>query len=182
MTDIAALLAEARRPERTIEVCLRGDLRAEWELLDEQLREAEKKPRTSLGEEGPVELAQQVEALQEQMKSSIVTLRLRAMPRREWTSLVAEHPPRPDAAEDKGNIVNMATFFDVAAPRTIVEPELTDGQFEQLADAISNGQWTQLANAVWAVNAGSVDVPFSHAASRISRKSAETSKQPNDSA
>jgi len=177
MVDIAnidALLEQAHRPERTVEVCLRGDLRAEFELLEEQLVEAEKKPRESLSDPGPALIADQIEALREQMKSATIRIRLRAMPRREWATLVAEHPPRPDAAEDKGRLINMSSFFDAAVPKCIVDPDLSPTQFDRMVDAISNGQWSELANAAWLVNTGTVDVPFSRAALRISRNSDET--------
>lgn len=182
MVDIAnidALLEQARRPERTVEVCLRGDLRAEFELLEEQLREADKKERTSLADPGPAPIIEQMDELREQMRGATIRIRLRAMPRRDWATLVAEHPPRDDVAADKGRLVNMSTFFDAAVPRCIVDPDLSPQQFDRMVDAISNGQWSELANAAWLVNTGAVDVPFSPVASRISRNSDETSKPPS---
>jgi len=173
--DIAQLLADARLPERTVDVCLRGDLQADFEDLTKALSEAKGAPRTSLADGGQVaSITEQIVALREQMAAATVTLRLRAMPRRDWAKMVAEHPPRDDNRDDKTRGINNETFHDAAVRACLVEPELGPGQFDALFDAVTDYQWSEIVSAVWMVNRGAVDVPFLPAGLRISPSSDAT--------
>ena len=96
MSDVKALIASARLPERSVAICLQPDLTAELQDLERRLEEADATQRASGSLAGGerVELAQQMEDVRARMKSHTVDFRLRALPRRRWTALVAEHPPR----------------------------------------------------------------------------------------
>ena len=95
----------------------------------------------------------------QRMRDHTLTTRVRALPHRDWARLVAAHPPREDNATDRRRVVNMSTFFYEVVPLCL--PDLTAAQFEKLDALISEGEWDKLSTAVWAVNTGSVDVPFS---------------------
>jgi hypothetical protein len=138
MADIAALLANAKRAELPVDVYLGPP---ELPIEYGQLKDDE---RDTVGR---------------RMREHTLTTRVRALPHREWAKLVAAHPPRDDVAADRRRVVNMSTFFDVAVPPCLVD--LTADQYEQLDRLISEGEWDKLCSAVWAVNTGSVEVPFS---------------------
>jgi hypothetical protein len=181
--DVKAMLAAAKLPEKTVPVCLRGDLVAEHEEAERQLAEAEKLAdvRDSLDGGGGIgELVEHLEALEAQMREHTLTFRLRAMPKPKFRALVAAHPPRKD---DDGEVeeadrylgVNSQTFFDALIEACVVAPELdADDWFRLIGPdgVLSDHQFDQLSTAAWGVNRHDVDVPFSRAASRLKRTSA----------
>lgn len=172
------LIATARLPERTVDLCLRGDLLAEHEELETRLAAARRAGADSLaGNPDAQQIARDIEALQAVMAEDTITLRLRALPRRQWADLVAKHPPRRDdggrIADTDSSGVNVDAFMAEVLRRCIVDPELSEENFARLVDeCITDAQYGQLTDAVWALNRSEVNVPFSHAASRILRASA----------
>lgn len=176
-TDLDVLLGEARLPEKTVELCLRGDLVAEVEDLERRLAAAQAADRPGMLTSGAEarRLAEQIEQLRTQMRDASVTFRLRAMHRREWRALLDAHPPRRD---EHGQLLqqdtiglNSATFFDALIRASVVEPQLTDQQWELLFDRLTSRQYDDLHSTAWRLNRNEVDVPFSHAASAILRTS-----------
>jgi hypothetical protein len=186
--EFAELLAQARPAERTIRLCLRGDLQARFEELDRQLRRARETEPSSLAGSGAPAIAAQIEALRGEMEQSSVTFRLRALPRRRYQALTEAHPPRRDPdgkiiPDDAEQSVNTSTFWFALARACVVEPTMDDGQYSRLVDEVlSNGQFEALAVGALAVCRGAVDVPFSLAASEILRTSGGGSSAPNGSA
>lgn len=195
--DIKALLRSSRRAERSVPVCLRGDLVAEFEELDRKLAAAAAaaaaKPNDSrLNTKSVTEahrIAEQMLALQEQMRHFTVDFRLRALAPKRWAELTAEHPPRKGddgkVHEQDSTGVNMATFFEPLLRESIVYPTLDDEAWDLLmgraepteedpdADkrGLTDAQVDTLSGPAWALNRRTVDVPFSSAASRILRTS-----------
>lgn len=162
--DLNTLLAQARLPERTVALCLRGDLQAQYEKLERQLAEAEQKPGDKLTDQGPRAIAQQIEQLRDQMRGSTVMVTLRALPRREWTELVAKHPPK-----DQSMMWDPDTFGPDLVRRSIVDPALSEDQWTKLDAKLTDAQFGELGSTALDLNRRPVDVPFSHAASRTLR-------------
>lgn len=186
MTDIEAILADAKPAERTLPLCLRGDLVAQFEDLERQLTEAQRNQDDSLNAGTAARgIADQMEALREQMQAGTVVFRLRSMGRKRFQALCAEHPPRKD---DDGNPlredrlgVNTQTVWDPVLRASLVEPVLAPDRLTHILDEVlSDGQYDRLASLAWDVNRSDVDVPFSLAASRLIRNSASESSQPVD--
>ena len=178
MADAADLIRSARLPERTVSLCLRGDLAAEHEVLCARLAEVKASASKSLaGNPEERQLAQDIKALEDLMAESTVTLRFRALPRRQWAELVAKHPPRRD---DGGRVfdtdaagVNADEFMVDVLHRCLVDPVLPEEDWTALVDdCLTSAQYEQLTDAVWSLNRRDVDVPFSLAASTILRASA----------
>lgn len=180
------ILAGAKPAERTTPLCLRGDLVAQIEDLERQLAEAQQSDRgDSLASGGPARaLAEEIEALREQMRDGTVVFRLRSIGRRAFQALIAAYPPRRD---DDGRPLdgdarlgaNAETVWDPVLRASLVEPELNPDQLTHILDEVlSDGQYDRLAALAWAVNRGEVDVPFSSAASRLLRTSAAGSNPP----
>lgn len=183
VTEFDKILASARMPEKTIPLCMRGDLQAEWEKLDAELNA--EKPQETATLAGPppnIELAQRIEALQEEMRESLIVLRLRAMSRDPWFALTAAHPPRPDIISDRMQGFNGSTIWDDLIAETLIEPQLDRERVTLLLNKITPGQLDRLAQEAWDLNRRDVvSVPFSLTASLITRNSGETSKPPSDS-
>jgi hypothetical protein len=183
--DFAALLAGAKLPERTVSICLRGDLVAEHEELERQLEKAEQSPASSLAGNGADDLAERIEALQDEMQAASYTFRLRALPKPQWRQLIEAHPIRRDEQNeildaDRYMLVNTETFPDALIRACLVDPELDDQQWSTLNGSLTDKKYDDLFEAAWGLNRREVDIPFSHAASRMRRGSGEESKPPTD--
>lgn len=174
MPNFKKMLSQAKRPERTVPVCLRGDLAADFEQVERQLEEAQKKASDSLAASGISELVDQLDALSAEMRKHTYDFRLRAMSRPAFRALVADHGPRrdPDTNEvlerDRYVGVNTDTFYDALIRACVVDPELDDEDWKTLLDeTLTDKQFDALSDAAWYLNRGDVDVPFSRAASRL---------------
>ncbi len=181
MTDrpFADMLASAKPAERTIAICLRADLVADFEVAERDLEVAIEKGSTSLAGSGAAELAERIEALQTEMRDSTVDFRLRAMPRGKFRALIGAHEPRRDAEDnvvedDRLSGVNSETFYPALIRASTVAPEPTDAEWQQLLDeTLSDAQYEELFTVAWQLNRSPIDVPFSRAASRYRRATAD---------
>jgi len=166
--------AKAKLPERSVPLCLTGDLQGQFEDLERQLDEVSARPggRTMAGaSEEETALAKRIEALRQQMADEVTVFRLRALPRGKWRDLMAEHPPRPeDKAE--GSVCNLETGPIAAVAACCVDPQMSIPEVEELVDEIlTQGQWDTLFQQVFLLNRVKHDVPSSSAASGILRSS-----------
>lgn len=196
--DVAALLAEDTRPETVVPICLRGHLQAEWDELQQQLNAMPGDDDRALMSERAAKrrVAERMEELRREMAAGTIPFRLRALRRRRtadtprgeavWHELIEKHPPRKDKdgkpdPRDLALGFNTATFFDALVRVSIVDPQLTDEQWEALNAKLTDGQFETLAAAAFKLNRGGVDVPFSRAVSKILTSAAE-SRQRDSSA
>lgn len=177
-------LAGAKLPERTVEICLRGDLVAEHEEAERQLEQAEKRPADSLAGSGTGELVERIEALEAQMREETETFTLRALPHRRsarddrptHTELKKAHPPRREDGEiiDADEVgYNVDSFNEALVKLCTVDPVLDADDWAELFAVISEGQFAVLAMASIFLNRGDINVPFSHAASKAKRATAD---------
>jgi predicted phage tail protein len=172
MTDLDTALAGAKRPERTVPLCLRGDLQAEFEDLERQLQVEQERPGDSLaGNPAVRQIAEQIEGLRQQMQDSTVVVRLRGLGNAEWNALVRSHEPRDGNETDNSLGYNVETFFPALVKACLVD--VTDAQWDRLYEAITSGQFENLNDAALAVSRRKVDVPKSFVASEVLRKPAE---------
>lgn len=189
-----------KRPEKFVPLCLDASLRAEWEQAETDLVRERRETNAQMltGNADAARLAARVRELEDQMRAQTVHFRLRALQRSEWARLVDEHPPRDGDENDKAHGFNRETFFDAVitatdragVPATIVSVRDADEQlvdfevddWSDLADEMTDQQYTEFAQAVFELNRGKVSVPFSRVASRMTTNSDEASSKPNDSA
>jgi hypothetical protein len=170
MRSFKTMLAEAKLPERTVQICLRGDLVADHEAAERELEQAQRNAATSLAGNGAAEIAERIEALEGRMREHTYDLRLRALPRSEFRSLQVAHPPREGEKLDAGFGVNGETFFPALIRATVVDPVLDDAEWADLLDThLTDFQFNDIALSAWGLNAREVDIPFSLAASRLRR-------------
>lgn len=176
-------LKAARLPEAVVPIVMRGDLAAERERLQRQVDEAKARKADSLAGAGTADLEERLREVADEMRESVVEFRLRALPRTKrpgdsrasFAELKAAHPPRETNGEMirediMAGFVNAETFPDPLVKASIVDPPLTDEDWDNLD--ISQGQFDELVTAAWTLNQGRVDIPFSSAASATTSTSA----------
>ncbi|MEV1013781.1 MULTISPECIES: hypothetical protein [unclassified Micromonospora] len=169
-------LAAAKLPERTVDICLRGDLQAEWEDLHRQLADAEMaaaKDKRLAGDAAVKAIGEQITAVQDQMRADTIVFRMRALSRKVWAELIKQHPPRKDNDEDQQLGYNVDTFMVALIRASTYSPDdLDDETWADLLDErITEWQFAQLQNTALALNVRKVDVPNSFAVSRQTRAS-----------
>jgi hypothetical protein len=169
---LAAKLATARLPERTVELCLRGDLQADYEELERQLSAATDRPDDGriVGNVDVRRIALDMDALRVQMADSVQVFRLRAFRRGRWTALLADHPA--DEGDERGYGYNPETFAPAAVIESVIEPAgISEETWEQLFDSITDSQFNQMYSVAQILNQRPVSIPFSKAASALTRGS-----------
>jgi hypothetical protein len=182
LKDLDALLASSALPETTVPLCLGNNLQAEWEDLERQLTTLKNQPDRRLGNSSESTLAQRLRDLEDEMRATTVTVRLRALRRAVFRGLIEQHPPRKDNKGDEFMGVNQKSFFDALVGESIVEPEFDEERLSKLLDNLTDAQFDKLATAAWGLNRRDVDVPFSRTASLITQSSGGTSRRQSDSA
>lgn len=167
-TSIDDILGQIRLPERVYNLCVRADLRAEWEQAEAEVEQAEAESRTSLAGSSAAgrKAAKRVQELEREMAESTIPVRLRALTYKGLSDLLAKHPPREDKEEGGWN---GDTFPVALLAACAVEPAMSEDQAGQLVDRLTNGQWDDLFNICWALNRSSTDVPKSKRASELLR-------------
>lgn len=159
--DVKALLANAQRPIRKLDICTRGDLVDAYETLDARLKALGDVDQLG-GHPDAAPIRAQLEALREQMRDSEITFVIRGLDPREYTKLLAQHPPRDGVAQDKAMGFNVDEMVDKLIRLGTEEPELDEEDWENLfGRAINKATYAQLTNAAWSANAIDVSVPFS---------------------
>ncbi len=178
-----------KRAEGVIEFCTDLALRGEWEQAEEALREARANPSERLVDTALTEAAEQVQELEKQMVDSTLVFRIRAVPRKVWQEAVAAHPPRDDNDADAAMGTDVSKFFDalLSMPGTIISVnEKATGKpvdfdpatdWVELADDMTDGQYSEFAQKIFELNRGVVARPTSRAASLVMRGSEQNSKQ-----
>jgi hypothetical protein len=173
--DFATLLAAAKLPERTVQLCLRGDLVADHEAAERDLEQAQKAPSDSLAGSGAGDLADRLRALEAEMRANSYTFKVRALPKPRYRAFLADHPSRIE--DDKVNQQDAVFGFNIEAGfeplirACLIDPELDDAGWSRLMESLTDRQFDDLAMAAWYVNRGEVDIPFSRAASLSKRAS-----------
>lgn len=166
MSNIDEIIASTKPVEKSVTVCVRGDLNVKIEELERELASVKDWKPASLADASPARaLAEQIEATREEMQQHEHVFRFRAQSAKAWSDLLAKHPPR----KGRDEAFNPETFGVACVAACAVDPEMTEEQAGKLADVLNQGQWDDLTSAAWTANVRSVDIPFSLAASAILR-------------
>lgn len=173
-------IKRAKRPTRTVEVCLETDLQTEYERLHQQLAEVRAREATDkrLGSGAESrQIAEQITALQAEMAEYVITFELGAVGPKAWDALLREHPPREGNQDDSMLGHNVEAFSDAAIRACTISPTLDDEDWAELLGSddrdgkLTPKQYADLNNAVMALNIRTISVPNSYAASAILRTS-----------
>lgn len=178
MTEWRDKLKQARLPEAVVPIVLRGDLAAEHEQLTRQLDEAKSRGPSSLAGSGAGRIEDRLREIADEMRESVVEFTLRALPRTKrpndrrpsWRELREQYPPREKNGEMLredilAGFVDALQFPEPLVRASVISPELTDDDWDELLPNISDGQFDELVNAAWTLNRGKIDIPFSSAGS-----------------
>lgn len=174
--ELKTKMQQAQRAEKTVDICLRGDLQAEWDALNDTRTQLKRSGPDSLGDGRVAEIENQMDAIADQMRESTIQLRFRALPRKDWFGLLEKHPPREGNSQDRALGLNQDSFFDDLIPRSLVDPELDKDTLSELLDLISGADYQNITLAVFSINQHEVSVPFSLSGSRATSSSGATSK------
>jgi hypothetical protein len=162
--SVKELVAAAKLRETTVVLSFAGDLLGEVEGLQRQLAEAGHWSLTSLADSDPRQpIVERIQALQEEIDANRAEFRLRALPAKAWSDLLAAHPP----AHGEDAHFNVATFPGAAIAACCLDPVMTAAEYTELAQVLTGGQEDELFDAVWRINTRSASVPFSLASSAI---------------
>lgn len=171
-----------KRPQKRVDLCLDGTLRAAWEDADARLSLMRKERFGDDRLNSPAQaLAQEVLDLQDQMKAETVTFTIQGLPRTQWEDLITANPARDDNPVDKTYGFNATAVAGTSIPASIVGAT-QDGkaidfdastEWEALADDMTDQQYENFFIAVLQVNRGRQDIPFSTNASLEMRLSEE---------
>lgn len=167
--DAKSIIASAKRPERTVDLCLRADLVAELEDAKRELKSAREAPRTSLGDDGGLaEVQTRIDAIKAEAREHTLVFRFRALNRHEMRALIAANPPRDGDRLDKQSGYNTDAVTYRLIRDCCYEPALDDDEWTALlgtedevgSGVLSPGQFERLADAVASLNFARVDIPF----------------------
>jgi hypothetical protein len=164
MTSISDILKRAKPRERTVPICIRGDLAGEVERLAEEISKVSSDwEPADLTEEHPARaLAARLKEVREEAKAAEVPFTLRYIGDKAYSDLLAAHP-----SQDEGQLFDAQTFPRALIVASCVDPVMTAEEAADLFEVLNQGEIDKLANAAWDVHT-SVDIaPFSLAASAL---------------
>lgn len=177
------------RPEKVVPFCTNLRLKGEHEravaALDEARRNAASDPREA-GSPALTAAAVRVQELERDMQDHTVEFTIRGLRRKVWVEFFESNPARPDNVGDKRVGFDVSALDPIIA-QSIVAVTSRDGkpapfdpaaEWDDLADQMTNGQWSDFANAVIEVNHEVRSAPFSPLASVVIRRSEQTSTEP----
>lgn len=145
-------LNHAKLPETVVPVCLDAS-------AIEAYREAEVEARRAASDSlaGKPEVPEELTA---RVESSTIRFAMRALPRRQWTDLVKNHPPRKDHREDRQVGFNEETLYEALVRACIVDPVPTDEEWAQIDEVLTEGEWIRLVQTAQALNLKGSALPF----------------------
>lgn len=181
MSAIEDLKAKVRRPEKSVTLCLAGDLQVDFERLERELAQArETVPSGTLaGGTNPeaTRIAQEIQALQAEMREHTETFRFKGLTRREYSDLVTATPPTDEQREENPEAdVDWDKFGVALISACCISHKMTEAEAGELVDILTAAQYNSLFQAAQAVNILGLDIPNSFTASAVLAGSRKNSK------
>lgn len=163
MTSIDDILGQLKLPERVYPLCVRADLRAEWEQADAVVTAEYRSSLDSLAgvSKAGRDAAKRAQELEAEMAEHTVAVKLRALAHKAWSDLVAANPPRDDTEDGQWN---KDTFGVALLAASAVDPVMSVEQAGALVDRLTLGQWNELQVLLFGLSTGGVEVPKSRRA------------------
>lgn len=177
--SVKALLAGAKRPQRVVTINTNGELLAKHQELEALLAEvAENEDRARLASKPEaVTIAEQIQQVELDSEEYLVDLTLEALPGKDWRAALALNPPS-DEDRQKGSIADWNAVALAVLPQCCIDPQLDADDVDNIF-GLSEGQWQEVAAAVWQVNRGDNAVPFSRIGSLYLPDSNGVSESPD---
>lgn len=111
---------------------------------------------------------------------SAVRVVLAEVPARTYRQMQDENPPRKGNKRDDNLGFNEEAFLRALVRAAITSPEVTDEQFEEFADAVSEFHWRKLTTTAWEMANQELALPKPFAVSLLRRMREAGSKQQPD--
>ncbi|MFF2522231.1 hypothetical protein [Streptomyces liangshanensis] len=164
MADIAEILKRAKPREKSVFLCLAGDLIAEIDRLERDLSDQGSTWRPeSLASSNPAEkIAKKIKAVREQMKRAETEFRFQALGYKMWSDMIAAYP-----SKNENERWDPETFPRALISACCVDPVMNGTQVAELFEVLNEAQRDELAQAAYDVNAEATSIPFSVSASGI---------------
>jgi hypothetical protein len=164
MPNIEDILAAATPRERTVQVCIRGDLASEAERLADELAtvSADWEPADLTDEHPGRAISAQLKAAREAARQAEVPFTLRYIGDRAYSDLIAAHP-----SSNENELFDDRTFPRALIAASCADPVMTAEQAEKLFEVINEGEIKKLFDAAWDVHNSAEIAPFSLAASAL---------------
>jgi hypothetical protein len=158
------ILARAKPREKTVMVCLAGDLAGEAERLQDELSRVSEdwEPEDLTSVHPGVAVAEQLKAVHEKVRAAEEPFTFRYIGDRAYSDLVAAHP-----SANEQEMFDSVTFPRALVAASCVQPEMTEEQVVALFEVINEGEIKKLFDAAWDVHNSSEVIPFSLAASAL---------------
>lgn len=172
--DVDEFLDIYERPRKLVPICPRAGLLVEFSELEAEILQAQ--TRDSLGGP-PSELMERLKAIEDEIEQSVRVFTLEARTTREWSDLLAAHPPTKDQAKD-GHIANPDTFGPAALAACAVDPVVTVEQAVRMRETLPPSEWEALTGALSALHRERVTSPKSLLLSVVRRMSDASSTMP----
>ncbi|MCD2461978.1 hypothetical protein MBT42_00195 [Streptomyces sp. MBT42] len=160
--SIEDILKRATPRERTVKVCIRGDLAGRVQSLTEELAKVSKEWEPSdITEVHPArQIAADLKAARDEAQAAEVPFTVRYIGDRAYSDLLAAHP-----SDDENELFKLETFTPALIAASCADPVMTLAQTKELFEVINEGEIKKLFDAAWDVHHSSDVVPFSLAAS-----------------
>lgn len=145
--DLAALRAQAKPYVTKATVCVDGELVAELETLQEQIREGEGTGMLE-GSPGLTELQDRAEQLARDIEEKSITLRFKSIGRANWRKIELAHPATEEQREEDSDLeLNPETYPKAALKAASLEPKLSDEDVDFIVDDLSEGEFQEVWGA-----------------------------------
>lgn len=158
------ILARAKPREKTVMVCLAGDLTGEAERLQDELQRVNEdwEPDDLTSVHPGKAIAEQLKAVHVKVREAEEPFTFRYIGDRAYSDLMAAHP-----SDDAQEAFDSVTFPRALVAASCVQPKMTEEQVIELFEVINEGEIKKLFDAAWDVHNSSEVIPFSLAASAL---------------
>lgn len=171
MSAIDDLLKKVKPATASVELCLRGDLLGDIDLIDDELDRLKDWEPESLSDADPRKaLEARRRELQDQMAEESQIFRFQSVGDKTWSDLLAEHPA-PEGSDGKWD---PQTYPAALVAASSVEPKMSVEDVERLFDAFNMSQRNTLFSAAWSANQRGVDIPFSQGSFDVGASTAKS--------
>lgn len=183
MSSLTDRLNNRKFPTKDITLCLDGELSQQRDSALAEFAQAKQRASERLTGGGTAEIQKRIDAIEDQMRDSLVTIRITGLPFAEYNKCIQACPPR----RGKQEMFNASTFFLHTARRSSqyldgdgTPQPITSEEWDQIEAALTDGEHDQIASAVIDVNRtqGLTGVGFLGRASATTPDSSETSASP----
>jgi hypothetical protein len=126
MASIDDIISSAKLPEKTIELCLRGDLQAQWEDLERQFQAVQEQDGDTLGGGAHArDLADRMAGVAEEMRSHQVTFLFRGLSHRAYSDLLKAHKAPEEKRDEAVDGLDWGTYPTALIAACAVDPAMS---------------------------------------------------------